>query len=71
MRKVPRGYEVAYVHPRKEEAEKHARDLRRSHFGIMKRRIYVGVKIVPKPKGFAVLAKESKGWNKWLRTGKG
>lgn len=66
-----RSYELGYVWQTPKEAQEHAALLRRQEFGVMKRRVYSGVKVQKQTGGHAVMAKESLGYLLWLRTGKG
>jgi hypothetical protein len=64
-------YQLGYTHPTRKAAQEHAGLLRRQEFGIMKRKVYRGVKVKKeKSGGFSVLSAESKGYLRWLRTGR-
>jgi len=65
------NYQLGTVWKDLKEAKAHAKELRRSEFGIMKRKVHAGVKVEKRKEGFAVLYKESKGYLRWLRTGRG
>jgi hypothetical protein len=70
-KKLPEGYRLGYTWKTRKEAVEHAKSIRRSEYGIMKRKIHYGVKVVKVKGGYSVYYKESKGWIKWLRTGRG
>jgi SOS-response transcriptional repressor LexA len=64
-------YQKGFTHPTKRAAQSHAAMLRRQEFGIMKRKVYRGTKVQKeKTGGFTVLTAESKGYLRWLRTGR-
>jgi hypothetical protein len=64
------SYILAYVWETKKEAEKHANGLRKTRHGVMKHKTYAGIKIERVKNGYGVFYKETKNYNKWLRTGK-
>jgi hypothetical protein len=64
-------YQKGFTHPTKEAAQEHAAMLRRQEFGVMKRKVYRGIRIVrEKSGGFTVQYAQSKGYLRWLRTGR-
>jgi SOS-response transcriptional repressor LexA len=64
-------YQKGFTHPTKKAAQEHASMLRRQEFGIMKRKVYRGVRIKKGAGGYSVSTAESKGYMRWLRTGRG
>ena len=66
-----KGYRKAYSWKSREDAEEHAKTLRRAKYGVHKRRVYRGVKVVKEGNRYTVYYLESKGYRNWLRTGKG
>ena len=69
-KKLSAGYKLGYTWKTKKEAAEHASLLRRIKYGIMNRKINYGVIVVKVKGGYSVYYKESKGWIKWLRTGR-
>jgi hypothetical protein len=63
-------YELAYVWETKKEADEHAKGLRKTKHGVRKHKTYAGIKVKRVKGGYGVYYKESKNYNKWLRTGK-
>jgi len=54
----------------KPEAEAHIKSLKTVKYGIIKKRVFIGSKIIEKKGKFCTKFKESKGYHRWLKTGK-
>jgi len=65
-----KGYSYGHRFDTPQEAEENANTLRKSHYGVRKRKVYSGVTIVPELGGFSVYSRASKGYHNWLKTGK-
>ncbi len=65
-----KGYKKGYCWKTPAKAEKHQKDLRKTKYGIRKKKVYSGVKIKKQGRKHCTFAKESKGYINWLRTGR-